>query len=214
MSTTTQDLVGSAATPVHRRDFINYRRVLICAVQAVLLAIAYWISFELRFDFLPPKDMALVAMKSMPLVIAVQLATFYGFGLLAGWWRYAGTSDFWDLAKAALVCGIVLWPIVLYFYGDSGYPRSVLITHLALSVLATGAARVGVRTYTEAAQRYAACKNTLVVGAGQAGNNVVRDLKRNPSVGLKPIAFVDDDPSKRGLRIQGVRVLGPIKSLP
>lgn len=214
MSSTAHTLAESATTSARKREFVNHRRVVICAVQAVLLAIAYWLSFELRFDFVPPKDMAIIAMKSMPLVVAVQLAGFYAFGLLAGWWRYAGTSDFWDLAKATIACGVVLWPIVLRLYGDAGYPRSVLLTDLALSVLITGAARISVRTYTDAAQRYAVRKNTLVVGAGQAGNNVVRDLKRNPALGLKPVGFVDDDPSKKGLRIQGVRVLGSTECLP
>ncbi len=212
MSSTAQNVADRTTTPA--RDVVNYRRIVISTVQVVLLAISYWISLELRFDFAPPREMAALAIKSMPLVIAVQLVAFYAFGLLAGWWRYAGTSDFWNLAKASLACGIVLFPLVLHLYADSGYPRSVLITHLALSVLLTGAARVSVRTYTDAAQEYAARKNTLVIGAGQAGNSLVRELKRNASIGFKVMGLVDDDPSKKGLRIHGVKVLGPTECLP
>jgi FlaA1/EpsC-like NDP-sugar epimerase len=89
-----------------------------------------------------------------------------------------------------------------------GYPRSVLAINLALTVLLVGGSRFAVRAYTEGAQRGAAELNTLIVGAGRAGSNIARELKHDSQLNLKPVGFIDDDPSKHGIRIHGLTVLG------
>jgi FlaA1/EpsC-like NDP-sugar epimerase len=90
-----------------------------------------------------------------------------------------------------------------------GYPRSVLAIDLILTVLFVGGTRFAVRAYTEGAQRGTAELNTLIVGAGRAGSTIARELKRNSQLNLKPVGFIDDDPSKHGIRIHGLTVLGP-----
>lgn len=139
---------------------------------------------------------------------------FFFFGLLRGWWRYVGISDLADISKAAIASFTVLYPAFQILWRDSGYPRSVLAIDLLLTILVSGGARFLVRVYTEHATTYAAQNKTLIVGAGQAGITIVRELKRNPLLGFKPIGFVDDDSTKIGIRIHGLKVLGDTSALP
>jgi FlaA1/EpsC-like NDP-sugar epimerase len=169
---------------------------------------SYYGSFLLRFDF--HLDLVYWAqfMRTLPLVIAVELLVFYVFGLLSGWWRYAGMSDALDICEASLTSAASLCLMIELVLKVDGYPRSIFAINMALTVLFVGGARFAVRAYTESAQRGGAEINTLIVGAGRAGSTIAHELKRNSQLNLKAVGFVDDDPSKHGIRIHGLRVLG------
>jgi len=187
---------------------LNYRRLFILVSQICLLAMSYYGSFLLRFDFRPDATYQSVFVRTLPLVVAVELFVFYAFGLLRGWWRYAGMSDALDICEASFASAVVLFLTIELVLNVDGYPRSVLAINLALTVLLVGGTRFAVRAYTEGAQRGAAELNTLIVGAGRAGSNIARELKHDSQLNLKPVGFIDDDPSKQGIRIHGLRVLG------
>ena len=187
---------------------LNYRRLLILVSQICLLAMSYYGSFLLRFDFRPDATYQSVFVRTLPLVVAIELFVFYSFGLLRGWWRYAGMSDALDICEASFASAVVLFLTIEMVLNVDGYPRSVLAINLALTVLLVGGTRFAVRAYTEGAQRGAAELNTLIVGAGRAGSNIARELKHDSQLNLKPIGFIDDDPSKHGIRIHGLTVLG------
>jgi FlaA1/EpsC-like NDP-sugar epimerase len=187
---------------------LNYRKLLILISQICLLAMSYYGSFLLRFDFHPGAAYQPLFLRTLPLVIAVELLFLYAFGLLRGWWRYAGMSDAQDICEASFSSAVFLYVFIEVVLKVDGYPRSMLAINLALTVLFVGGTRFIVRAYTEGAQRGAAELNTLIVGAGRAGSTIAHELKRNRQLNLKPVGFVDDDPSKHGIRIHGLMVLG------
>jgi FlaA1/EpsC-like NDP-sugar epimerase len=187
---------------------LNYRRLLILVSQLCLLAMSYYGSFLLRFDFHPDAEYQSLFVRTLPLVVAVELLFFYAFGLLRGWWRYAGMSDAQDICEASFASAVLLYVFIELVLRVDRYPRSMLAINLALTLLFVGGTRFVVRAYTEGAQRGAAELNTLIVGAGRAGSTIAHELKRNSQLNLRPVGFVDDDPSKHGIRIHGLRVLG------
>jgi FlaA1/EpsC-like NDP-sugar epimerase len=189
-------------------NLLNYRRPLILVSQIGLLAMSYYGSFLLRFDFRPEVGYQLLFVRTLLLVVAVELLAFYVFGLLRGWWRYVGMSDALDICKAAFTSAVVLYLLIELVLKVHGYPRSVLAINLMLTVLLVGGSRYAVRAYREGAQRGAADVNTLIVGAGRAGSTIAGELKRNSQLNLKPVGFVDDNPSKHEIRIHGLKVLG------
>ena len=193
---------------------LNYRRLLILASQIFLLGLSYYGSFLLRFDFRPDVAYQSLLLRTLPLVVAVELLVFYAFGLLRGWWRYAGMSDALDICEASSTSTAVLYLLIELALKVDGYPRSVLAINLVLTVLFVGGSRFAVRAYTEGAQRGAAEVDTLIVGAGRAGSTIARELKRNSQLNLKPVGFVDDDRTKHGIRIHGLRVLGSSNYIP
>jgi FlaA1/EpsC-like NDP-sugar epimerase len=203
-----------SADRVQVRDLFKNRKLLILLSQAWLVIVTYYISFLLRFDFSPEHSERILFIRTLPLILLLKLGVFYRFGLLRGWWRYVGMSDLADITKAATLSSAILYPFVEAAFGGMGYPRSVLAIDLALTILAMGGARFAVRAYTEHAQCSVTREAALVVGAGQAGSAIVRELKHNQALPFQPIGFVDDDISKRGIRIHGIKVLGETADLP
>lgn len=194
---------------------VSYRRPLIFVSQIFLLAMSYYGSFLLRFDFqLDDVNVKVQLMRTLVPVLAVELLVFGVFGLLRGWWRYVGMSDVLDICKAALSSTVILYILIELVFKVSEYPRSVLAINLVLMVLFVGGARFAVRAYTEVALRSGAELNTLIVGAGRAGIAIAEELKRDSELNLNPVGFVDDNPSKHRIRIHGLRVFGSIDCMP
>ena len=192
---------------------LRYRTWLIIASQVVLIVSCYYCSFGLRLDWpLHPAD-DLIFWRTLPLILFIKLLIFQRFGLLRGWWRYVGMSDVLNIAEAAGLSAAVIYGVVVLGLRVTGYPRSVVFIDMALSIIFVGGARFVVRAYTERARRYDGQKNTLIVGAGQAGRTIAQQLRSNPELPYFPIGFVDDDPSKLELNIGGLKVLGNTNNL-
>lgn len=189
------------------------RVLLIVSAQVFLLVVGYYCAFLLRFDLALDHTSLLFFWRTVAPLVVLKLVFFYLFGLLKGWWRYVGLSDLVDISKASACSLAALLLLLQIGFLPSGFPRSVLLLDMALTILIIGGARCAVRAYTDGVQHYAAQRNTLIVGAGEAGSVIVRELQRNPQLDYKPVGFLDDNPSKKSIRIHGVRVLGPTDRL-
>jgi FlaA1/EpsC-like NDP-sugar epimerase len=214
MSAGTMENVGSALkVKTESNGFLKYRYALIFSSQAVLIVMTYYASFLLRLD--TDFDAANRAMfwKTLPFVLVIKLVLSYQCGLMHGWWRYVGISDLLDISRASLLSSSLIFCLVEAVLRLPGYPRSVVVIDLFLTIMVLGGARFAVRAYTERARTYGAQRNTLIVGAGEAGSAIVRELKQNSTLNYNPVGFVDDDISKKGVKIHGVRVLGSTDAL-
>ncbi len=173
-----------------------------------LAALSNWVAFLLRFDEDIPAGQWDLYVALLPILLGIRFITFYSFRLYDGLWRYTSLWDVRDLAlsngvSTLLFAGTVRWGIGLW-----SYPSSVfVIDALVLLCLSTGL-RLVPRLFHETKLRRTGLKRVLVVGAGDAGAMIVREMRNNPSFGYRPIGFVDDDPAKLGHRIHGVSVLG------
>jgi FlaA1/EpsC-like NDP-sugar epimerase len=195
------------------RSFLRYRMLVIIVSQMVLCCASYYGSFVLRLDTSFDEAARALFWETLPLVILVKLITFYPFGLLRGWWRYVGMSDLANISIATSLSSSFLFVVIEFIWRLSGYPRSVILIDMLLSIVLVGGARFSVRAYTERAQKNSGQKRILVVGAGQAGTSIVRELRSNSALQYVPIGFVDDDPSKMGIKINGIKVLGDTNCL-
>lgn len=193
---------------------IAYRSLLIVFSQVCMVVVTYYCAFLLASNGSLPPDSRHLFLVTLPAALLIKLPIFYRFGLMSGWWRYAGMSDLLDITLASLCSSGLLYVLLVRMLRLQDYHTTVLIIDFVLSILLIGGARLVVRAYTEFALRgRSPQKNTLVVGAGSAGSSVVRQLLNNPDLGYRPVGFVDDNPTKKGLRIHGVKVLGTTASL-
>jgi FlaA1/EpsC-like NDP-sugar epimerase len=190
------------------------RKVIIVVSQAILLAISYYSSFLLRFDFALQDAYPKVMLQTLPIALAIKLVTFYFFRLYRGWWRYVGMSDLLDIIKAAIVSSATLYGVIYFTRGLVGFPRSVFFIDLILTISLIGGLRFAVRAYTEAARNQSSGTNTLIIGAGVAGTTIVREIQNNDKLTYNVIGFIDDDPAKKRERISGIKVLGNTANLP
>ena len=188
-------------------------------LHALLVAAGYGLSFLIRFDFAIPVSYASRFLLTLPVVVALRMVVLGAFGLFRGSWRYAGAADLASLVKAnTLASGLIL--AVLFVSGLlNGFPRSVLLLDWLLSFLFLGGARLFIRMLNEhrldlkAAVSRPGAVPVVVIGAGNAGERLVRELLRDRSGHIAPVALVDDDPSKLGLVLHGVSVVGATDEL-
>ncbi len=205
-----KEMAGPKATWI----FLDYRRIIIVLSQVCLIIATYYMSCLLSQHFgLDPATRHAFAI-SLPVLVLIKLGFFYRYGLLSGWWRYVGMSDLVDITKAAVASTWVFYLLSIFVLKMPGLASSTIVIDLLLTILVIGGARFAVRAYTEGAYKsFAANRNTLIVGAGAAGSAILRELKQNPTLDYYPIGFVDDDVSKHGVKIHGVKVLGSIDDL-
>jgi FlaA1/EpsC-like NDP-sugar epimerase len=196
---------------------VGVRRALIIAAHLALWSAAFLTAFLLRFEFAIPRAYLEHFAAWLPALLALRLLAFYQAGLFRGLWRYTGTRDFLDLVVATAASSGV-FAIVLQAGGYAFFPRSILIIEGATAFLLVASFRFGARVtrWTIHGRRDPAsgeARRLLVVGAGDAGEMMVREVSKMHASRYRPVAFVDDDRSKLGARIHGVRVAGTIGEL-
>jgi len=171
---------------------------------------AYWLRFNLG-EF-PPHVLHHV-ITELPIVIIIQLSFNWMFGLYRGVWRFASMPDLLRIIKAVSVA-VLTSLMVLFFYNRLHMtPRSVFPLYGILLLMLLGGPRFIVRWFKDYTGMVKG-KRVLIVGAGQAGESIVRDFRRFEEGSYNPIKFVDDDPMKKGTEIQGIRVAGNTREIP
>jgi FlaA1/EpsC-like NDP-sugar epimerase len=172
---------------------------------------AYWLRFNLEAI---PAAFLQQAIAMLPVVMLVHVGVFVYFGLYRGVWRFASVPDLLRIAKAVVV-GMAISAVAIFMFTRMVYvPRSVIPLSALLLMFLLGGPRFLYRWFKDRKFYDLAGKKALIVGAGQAGEMLVRDLLRDHQGQYKPVAFVDDDPRKRGREIHGIRVAGAIEKIP
>ncbi len=205
---------AASVKPSVRAYALRYRKLVIVLSHLCLVSFSYYASFMLRLDLSLTDPYRSVFFKTLPFVLLIKLLVFSIFRLFSGWWRYVGMSDLLDIIKAAAVAAPMTYVVVGLTYGFNDYPRSIFIVDPILTVLVIGGARFAVRAYYESARVHLTQTNTLIIGAGRAGSNIARELRDNEQLDYSAVGFVDDDPTKKGVKIQGIKVLGNTEELP
>jgi FlaA1/EpsC-like NDP-sugar epimerase len=198
---------------------INRHRLWQLVVDAALIAVAWYAAWRLRFDPLtiPVYYEDYVGWTTIALVVALKLVVFMGFGFYNRWWRYVSTRDMWGAARGVVAASVLAY-LVFYFVPlhDLRVPRAVALLDTLLLLALVAASRLLARTLIERpapGALMARGREVIVVGAGDAGQLVLRELLKSRALGMTPIGLVDDDPRKRNIRVHGVRVLGTTEEL-
>jgi FlaA1/EpsC-like NDP-sugar epimerase len=198
---------------------VNVRRLGQVGVDACLLGLAYYLSYALRFDSGIPNRYADLLHKTILFAVVMKLAVFALFGLYSKLWRFVDQRDFESVVKAVIVSSFVLIAaLFLLSPAKADPPRGVIALDFLLSLALCGGSRFLVRALVERPMRgpllERATREVLIVGAGNGGQQVAFELRRNPELSSAPIGFVDDDPRKQGMRVAGFKVLGTTAELP
>jgi FlaA1/EpsC-like NDP-sugar epimerase len=197
---------------------VNRHRVWQLVFDAVLIVAAWRLTFFLSFDKATPVfyrhflDWQVVA-----LIVALKLTTFVVFGFYNRWWRYVSTRDMWGAARGATAAAALTYLILYAFPPEhtSRMPHRIMALDFLLLLAFVAGTRLLARTLIERPQGgiVAHGKEVLIVGAGSAGQLMAREMQRNRQLHYTPIGYVDDDPRKQGMRIDGVRILGTTDDL-
>ncbi|WP_347988051.1 nucleoside-diphosphate sugar epimerase/dehydratase [Methylomonas sp. AM2-LC] len=172
---------------------------------------AYWLRFNLQTI---PDEYFYSATLILPAVIGLQVSQFWYFGLYRGVWRFSSLPDLIRIGNSVLV-GVFLIASSLFLYNRlQGVPRSVLPLYALTLLTFLSVPRLVYRFWKERLFLQCTGQRALIVGAGSAGDLLVRDLLSNRNSGYIPIIFVDDSPNKINREIRGIRVVGNISQIP
>jgi FlaA1/EpsC-like NDP-sugar epimerase len=211
----------SAAVPLHRHSLLQL------AIDGALVAAAYYLSYRLRFDAGVPEKYQRLFEATLPWVVVAALVVFTLFRLEVKQWRYTGHRDYVGVVEAVAANTLVLAGFIAIVHpvtvpsrtGEvaATAPTGVLALFFLLTLALVGGARFIARVAYERPLRgfraRPGARRLLIVGAGEGGRLVLREILRNPQLGMDPVGFVDDDPLKRGIRVEGFRVLGTTEHL-
>ena len=198
---------------------VTARRLGQVGVDAVLLGAAYYLAYVLRFDDGIPARYEDLLGDTIVFAVVTKLVIFAAFGLYSKLWRFVDQKDFESIVKAVVVSSFVLIAaLFLLSFGRDDPPRGVIALDFLLTLAFVTGSRFVVRGLFERPARgmllERAAREVLIVGAGNGGQQVAGELRRNPALQSAPIGYVDDDPRKQGMRIAGHKVLGTTNELP
>ena len=203
---------------------------LILFADACLIVAAYFLAYLLRFEGEIPSGEWMNFKNTVPYFLALKLIIFVAFGLYGGMWRYTSLVDFFNVLKATITSSALIILAILFIYRFEGFPRSVFIIDGFLTFIFVGGIRVTIRlllsekekdfyslrqifslTFQKKLSRLK--MRLLIIGAGDAGEKMLREVRDNPRLNYDVMGFLDDDPNKKGMRIHGVPVLGPVSMI-
>lgn len=196
----------------------RFKQIIVMLSDAILVVLALYLSYSLRFGSIHLSGHMLQFVQTIPLVLVVRLSVFYAYGLYKGMWRFIGVRDLITLIKATTVGSIFIVGILFLFGQISQYPRSSFIISWFIIIVLLGGSRLGYRLYRELKTHGTGAKgqgiNILIVGAGRAGEQILREVLGNYRLRYNPVGFVDDDRSSRHMTIHGYQVLGNTRDIP
>ena len=190
---------------------LRRRTWFITFFQAMIVLGALLIAWLLRFDFTLPYRGLLLA--SAPILVVIRLIALRIFNLNRGWWHFSGVSEAIDILKAVTLGSLAFW-VFMRTLGILSFPRSIYLLEWVLTAGFLAGARLLSRVLADSTLENAqASKKVILIGAGFAAQMVIRDIEQ-PGSGFEALGCVDDDPTKLGIRIHGVPVLGRVEQLP
>jgi UDP-GlcNAc:undecaprenyl-phosphate/decaprenyl-phosphate GlcNAc-1-phosphate transferase len=188
---------------------ISYRRRLFeVLLDFVLITVAYYLAYLLRFEGHLGENFT-IFLKSLPIMCACQLFSFYVIGVYKGIWSQTSILDLFGYAKAITMGTIMTMLILLFGYRFYGVSRTVFIVYWVLMLILVGLSRLSFRLLDEGIRiPYRKGERTLIYGAGLGGQLALKEIGNNSKLGLQAIGFLDDNSRLHGRKIQGYPVLG------
>ncbi|MCX5893289.1 MAG: nucleoside-diphosphate sugar epimerase/dehydratase, partial [Deltaproteobacteria bacterium] len=186
-------------------------------------------AYLLRFDFILEPLYRAQILWNLPFLLPGKIFIFFLFGLYRGMWRYSSLDDLWRLVQASLLSMLFYMAATFYVYGFQGIPCSVFFLDAILTFLMSGGLRMGIRLFYTFTSNSGGIwpynlprlnglrprgKSVLIVGAGAAGEKMLREIFDNPHLDHHVLGFLDDDRTKWGRSLHGRKIYGGVEMLP
>jgi UDP-GlcNAc:undecaprenyl-phosphate GlcNAc-1-phosphate transferase len=191
-------------------NFSYKRRVFEILLDVVLIVLTFYAAYLLRFDGTLGRVQLQVFVKTVPLVIVIEIAFLLLGGVYSGLWKYLSIDGAIQIAKGVIPGGAAAAVLIFSVYGINGPPRTVFVLQTILLLLAIGGTRLSfrvIRALILRARKPAADGQPVVIyGAGDAGEMLLREIVNNPTYRYVPVGFIDDDARKTGRVLHGFRI--------
>lgn len=196
------------------KDFITkiYSKRILILIDMILLNLALYVSFVLRFDTVEPWR---YQFGFIPVITIIGIGSFYISNLYNRLWKYASIGELKSIVKNAAFINILFMTYTYFFQID--LPRSIPLINFMLIIFTLGGFRFALRIlkdYLDHSRETQPESNVLIIGAGDAAEMIIREMHKHPELNKHITGLIDDDPEKRGLEIHGIEVIGNRYDIP
>jgi UDP-GlcNAc:undecaprenyl-phosphate GlcNAc-1-phosphate transferase len=191
-------------------DLSYKRRIFEVLLDVVLIILAYYSAYALRFGSLVESGTQTLFLQTLPVLVFVKMAAFLAVGVYRGIWRYTSVDDLVVFAKGVSLGSIASTLAILFAFRFEGFSRTVFVIDAIVLFMMLAGSRMAFRLFRQVLPTQTARngRRVLIYGAGDAGELLLRELVNNSELRYAPVGFVDDDPRKVGKVIHGFRVFG------
>ena len=212
-----------------RQIYKNF--LIVLAIDTFLVAFSWYFANLLRFNFDIPPDSVAVMTRLIPIILGTKMVIFYMFDLYKGMWRYTSIDDLLSIIKASSISSLIVVTLMAFTHGLGGFARSAFVIDWVLTIFLIAGYRLGIRLYfwlgpkdrlssfrsltlfkLKKGERSGA-KKLLILGAGDCGEKIFREIQDNASLRYEVVGFLDDDLTKVGKLLHGVPILGTTTEL-
>jgi len=194
---------------------ISKASTIIVLHDLFMAAVAWQLSWFIRFNFelvsYPNWKLSLYA---LPLIVLVQGLVSYRFGLYRGLWRFASLPDLWNIFRSSILGALCITLVLFISIRLEGIPRSILVLYPVFLIFLLGGPRLGYRFWKDHSFKLnsaATGQKILIVGAGSAGEMLVREMLREGT--YKPVGLIDDNPNIRNSELHGIPIVGAVDDM-
>jgi len=202
------------------KKILKYGELFSALLHIAFFVAIFFLTFFFRFEFRIPPYYMTVLVITLPAVVIVKFVVFYFFAAYKSSWRYPGIYDLVNIIKAGSISTLILGLLIYFFfvYEEARFPRSIVILDWLLTIIMLGGAKLFLRIVREEFSgifsRTGPGRKMLIIGAGNAGESLIREIKKYPDMNYQVVGFVDDAPGKINTFMHGIKVFGPIEKLP
>ncbi|MEE9170870.1 MAG: SDR family NAD(P)-dependent oxidoreductase [bacterium] len=190
----------------------NYN--FLAAIDLFLVFASYFFAYHLRFDWHVTLDQYQTFLTSLPIVLSMRMFVFSHYDMYKSVWKYVGLHELLNIIRASTISSLLVLAI-MFLLGVSGQPQSIFIIDWVFCIALIGASRLALRLwYEHMTDVNHFKKNILIMGAGDVGEMLVREMSKSPGNGCDIVGIIDDDESLQGKTVHKVPVLGGKERIP
>ena len=176
-----------------------------------MITVSYTLSYYLRYEFDLTDNTWDIYSFTLPVVLVIQLTTMSLHGIYRNIWRYVGIPNLLKILKSITISFILIFIYFALIVDSTDYSRTLLLINMLLTTLLLSGSRLFYRLtmefFTEQSDKKL-LKNALIIGSGDAGNEILRSIMNNAKLNYNVVGFIDDDPRNKDLSILGIPILG------
>jgi UDP-GlcNAc:undecaprenyl-phosphate GlcNAc-1-phosphate transferase len=189
-------------------DVSYKRRVFEVLLDVVLIVLAYWSAYAIKFGAFSGNLAWTLFLRTVPVLVFVKMATFLAMGVYRGLWRYTGLDDLIVFVKAVVISSVASVLVLLFAFRFEGFSRTAFVLDGILMLLFLAGSRMAFRLFRQLLpkSKISDGRKVLIYGAGDGGELLLRELQNNREWRYAPVGFLDDDPAKNGKLIHGLKV--------
>lgn len=189
-------------------DLSYKRRIFEVLLDVVLILLAYWCAYAVKFGALSGSAAWNLFLRTLPVLVFVKMASFLVMGVYRGIWRYTSLDDLIVFVKAVVLSSVLSVLAILFAFRFEGFSRTIFIIDGMLMFMFLAGSRMAFRLFRQVlpVSKSDGGRRVLIYGAGDGGELLLRELLNNRALKYSPVGFLDDDPAKHGKVIHGLKV--------